>query len=251
MAGGVELDALWDFDDPAGSEARFRSFVDRARAANDPLLAEALTQLARAQGLQHRFAEAGRSLAEAEAALIPSDVRGRIRIDLERARIANTAGRPGRGAAAFRRAWDIARDANEDGLAVDAAHMLGIVEPPDEATRWNEQAMQLARSSTDPDARRWVASLANNMGWARHEAGAYDEALELFTLALAERERQDDPRRTRVARWCVARCLRSLGRTDEALAEQRALAAELAAAGETDEHVTDEIAACLRALGRT
>ena len=128
--------------------------------------------------------------------------------------------------------------------------MLGIVEQPDRAWEWNERAMELARSSTDPAARRWVASIANNMAWARHEAGAYEEALELFSLALAERERQDDPARTRIARWCVARCLRSLGRTEEALAEQQSLAAELDALGETDEYVTEEIAECLRALGR-
>ena len=128
--------------------------------------------------------------------------------------------------------------------------MLGIVEQPERAWEWNERAMELARSSTDPAARRWVASIANNMAWARHEAGAYEEALELFSLALAERERQDDPGRTRIARWCVARCLRSLGRTEEALAEQQSLAAELDALGETDEYVTEEIAECLRALGR-
>ena len=115
---------------------------------------------------------------------------------------------------------------------------------------WNE-ARGAGPVSPDPAARRWVASIANNMAWARHDAGAYDEALELFTLALVERERQDDPGRTRIARWSVARCLRSLGRTEEALAEQRSLQAELDVLGETDEHVTEEIAECLRALGRS
>jgi tetratricopeptide (TPR) repeat protein len=246
----AELEALWDFDDPAGSEKRFRALVGRARATGAPILAETLTQLARAQGLQRRFADADRSLDEAEATLRPGDRRGRIRIELERGRVANTAERNGRGTRQFRKAWDLARSANEDALAVDAAHMLGIVEPPETAWTWNERAMQVARTSSDAAARRWIASLANNMGWARHEAGAYEESLELFTLALAERERQEDPGRTRVARWCVARCLRSLGRTEEALAEQRALAAELEAIGESDEFVTREIAECLRALGR-
>jgi tetratricopeptide (TPR) repeat protein len=244
-----QLEALWDFDDPAGSEERFNAVVTRARSGDKPILAEALTQLARAQGLQRRFDDADRTLDDAEAALRPDDPRGRVRLDLERGRVENTAGRPGRGAEAFRGAWELARTAGEDALAVDAAHMLGIVEPPDRAWEWNERAMDLARSSSDPAARRWVASLANNMGWARHDAGAFDDALELFSLALAERERQDDPARTRVARWCVARCLRSLGRAEEALAEQRALAAELEAVGETDEYVTEEIAACLDALG--
>ena len=251
MADDAELDALWDFDDPAGSEQRFRVVVERARNGNEPILSEALTQLARAQGLQGRFDDADRTLDDAEAALRPDDARGRIRLLLERGRVENSAGREGHGRDAFVGAWKLACATGENALAVDAAHMLGIVEPTDEAWAWNERAMELARSSTDPAARRWVASIANNMAWARHDAGAYDEALELFTLALVERERQDDPGRTRIARWSVARCLRSLGRIEEALAEQESLASELEALGETDEHVTEEIAECLRALGRS
>jgi tetratricopeptide (TPR) repeat protein len=245
------LDELWDFGDPAASEARFVAV--RSRAAHDDggaRLAELLTQLARAQGLQGRFDDADATLDEAEAALQPSDARGSVRLLLERGRVANTAGRDGRGSAEFRKAWEQARAAGEDALAVDAAHMLGIVEQPDEAWAWNERAMGLARTSPDPAAQHWVASLANNMGWVRHEAGDFDAALELFTLALAERERGDDAGRTRIARWCVARCLRSLGRTEEALVQQRALAAELEALGETDEHVDEEIAECQRALAR-
>ena len=246
-----ELDYLWDFDDPAASERRFAALLPRARSEHGgAFLAEALTQLARARGLQGRFHEADATLEDAESALRPDDGRGATRIHLERGRVANTAGREGRGRTSFLAAWELARAAGEDALAVDAAHMLGIVEPPEAASEWNERAMNLARASSDPAARRWIASLANNMGWARHEAGAYDEALELFNLALTEREEQGDPKRTRIARWCVARCLRSLGRTEEALAAQEALAAELEAVAETDEHVTDEIAECRRALGK-
>jgi tetratricopeptide (TPR) repeat protein len=244
------LDALWDFDDPAGSEHRFAEHLAEARKVGAGDVAETLTQIARAQGLQHRFDDADRTLDQAEDALGKADTRGRIRLLLERGRVANTAGREGRGADDFIHAWELARSAREDALAVDAAHMLGIVEAPDRAWEWNERAMALARTSPDPAARRWVASVANNMGWARHEACAFDEALELFTVALVERERQGDPTRTRVARWCVARCLRSLGRTEEALAGQQALAAELEAVGETDEFVSEEIAECLRELGR-
>ena len=246
-----ELDAVWDFDDPAGSERRFTERLACVREEDGEDVAEILTQLARAQGLQHHFEDADRTLDEAEAVVRDDDRRVRVRILLERGRIANTAGRTGRGADAFLAAWELARTAGEDALAVDAAHMLGIVEEPELAWEWNERGMELARSSPDPAALRWVASLANNMGWAKHDSGAYDEALELFELALAERERQDDPGRTRIARWCVARCLRSLGRTEEALAEQQALAIELEALGETDEYVTEEIAECHRALGRT
>ena len=173
-----ELDRLWDFDDPAGSEQRFLALLPRARHERDgAFLGEVLTQLARAQGLQRRFGEADRTLDEAASALRPDDERGRVRLLLERGRVANSAGRAGRGAAQFADAWERARAEGEDALAVDAAHMLGIVEPPESAREWNERAMQLARTSPDPRARRWVGSLASNMGWARHEAGDYDQAL--------------------------------------------------------------------------
>ena len=245
------LDDLWDFGDPAASERRFTALLVRAhQETGGRYVAETLSQLARAQGLQRRFEDADRTLDDADAALGADDDRTRVRILLERGRVANTAGREGRGSEEFLAAWELARASGEDALAVDAAHMLGIVEPPARAWEWNERAMELARSSPDPAARRWVASVANNMAWAKHDAGAYEEALELFSLALVERERQDDPGRTRIARWSVARCLRSLGRTEDALAEQQSLAAELEALGETDEYVTEEIAECLRALGR-
>jgi len=54
----------------------------------------------------------------------------------------------------------------------------------------------------------------------------------------------------RIARWSVARCLRSLGRYDEALGIQRALEREWAAAGQADGYVFEELAELLDATGR-
>ena len=54
----------------------------------------------------------------------------------------------------------------------------------------------------------------------------------------------------RIARWSVARCLRSLGRFQEALDAQRALEKEYAAAGETNGDVLEEIAANEAALAK-
>ena len=56
------------------------------------------------------------------------------------------------------------------------------------------------------------------------------------------RERIGDAGTIRVARWMVGWSLRNLGRTDEALAVQRALKAELEAAGEEDPYVDEELA---------
>ena len=247
-----ELDRLWDFDDPAGSERRFTELAVRAASEHDgAFLTEVLTQLARAQGLQRRFGEADRTLDEAASALRPDDERGRVRLLLERGRVANSAGRAGRGAAQFSDAWERARAEGKDALAVDAAHMLGIVEPPQLAQEWNERGMELARRSPDPVARRWVGSLANNMGWARHDAGDDEGAIALFELARDEWLADGRADRPRIARWSIARCLRSRGDIEAALSAQRALLAELDELGETDGYVHEEIAECLLTLGRT
>ncbi|SDT15661.1 hypothetical protein [Microlunatus soli] len=60
----VELDVLWDFDDPVASERRLWSAAD---SAPSPDREEYLTQVARSLGLQHRFTEA-RTLTAAERA---------------------------------------------------------------------------------------------------------------------------------------------------------------------------------------
>ena len=247
-----ELDSLWDFDDVAGSERRFEALLPRAGSEADGAYhAEALTQLARARGLQRRFTEARQTLDDAAHALRPGDARSQVRILLERGRVDRSEKREGLGRASFVEAWDFARAARDDPLAVDAAHMLGIVEPGDEGVAWNERAMDLARSSADPAARRWVGSLASNMGWGRHDAGDFDRAIELFGLARDEWLADGRVERARIARWSVARCLRSRADFRGALAEQEALLAELEALGETDGYVFEEIGECLLALGRS
>ena len=134
--------------------------------------------------------------------------------------------------------------------------MLAIAaETGEETLAWNERALELAEASEDERAQRWRASLLNNLGWARHDGGDYEAALSLFERALferalAERQKRGPNRETRIARWCVARCLRSLGRLEEALAQQRELLAEEEAFGETAGFTWEEIGECLLALDR-
>jgi tetratricopeptide (TPR) repeat protein len=120
--------------------------------------------------------------------------------------------------------------------------MVALVVPAEESLQANRHALDVARAATDPRARDWDASLLNNMGMAQADAGEHVAALVSFEEALEARERIGDVGRTRVARWMVAWSLRHLGRTDEALAMQRELKAELTADGEQDPYVDEEIA---------
>lgn len=84
---------LWDYDDPAGSEARLSERL--AALAGEPALrAELLTQIARAQGLQRRFDDGQRTLDEAAAQLAHLPPRVASRYVLERGRLHRSAGQP-------------------------------------------------------------------------------------------------------------------------------------------------------------
>ncbi len=246
------FDDLWDFDDPAGTERRFRELLPEVDAASDASVALQLrTQIARALSLQRRFDEAHSLLDSLATSLGDAAPIVRVRWLLERGRTLNSSGSPKEARPLFEEAWERAPDAGLDWLAVDAAHMVAIVAESDEALRWNETALDLARSSEDPRARKWRGSLLNNLGWTWHDRGDHLQALRLFEEALVVRYEEGTERQVDIARWCVARCLRSLGRLEDALAAQQALLADMEKAGRAhDGYVYEELGECTLALGR-
>lgn len=242
-----EIDRQWDYDDPAASESRFREAVESAEGAAHAAL---ITQIARALGLQRKFDEANALLDDVEAELADHSGLVRARYYLERGRVLRSSGEPEASIPVFVQAWKAARGAGEDFYAVDAAHMLAIVEPPEKQLRWYHRAMELAEESDDPRASNWLGALYNNAGWSYCETNHFKDALALFEKALAWRKEQGQERETRIAEWTVARCLRSLEHVEEALAIQQRLLKEWEVAGEPDAYVFEEMGECLLALGR-
>ena len=248
----ADFDQLWDYDDPAASEQRFRELLP-AVSERGPLSlrVQLLTQIARALGLQRRFDEARAVLAEASAQLADAGELARIRWLLELGRCNNSSGDREGSVPFFRDAWELACVTGEDFHAVDAAHMLAIVEPSaEDRLAWTQRALALAEGSGDERVAKWPGSLHNNIGWTFHEQGDFERALGHFRHALVWRERQGAIDTIRIARWCIARCLRSLGRVDEALAMQQALLVEYEAEGAQSGYTFEELGECLLSLGR-
>jgi tetratricopeptide (TPR) repeat protein len=231
----TDPDDLWDFDDPAGSEQRFRAAAQTAEGVDRLVL---LTQVARALGLQERYDE-GHAVLDDLAVGSPEVA---TRAELERGRLLRSAGEPDAARPHFEAAASTAREAGLEALHMDGLHMFALVAPAEEQQRLTEEALAVARGSADASARNWDASLLNNLGMTLADAGDWPAALAAFEEALAARERIGDAGRTRVARWMVGWALRNLGRTDEALAVQTALKAELDAIGEEDPYVDEELA---------
>jgi len=236
----MDLAELWDFDQPNVSEQRFRAAL-RTATGSDALVLR--TQLARALGLQRRFAEAS---AELDAVPEGGDALVRTYRDLERGRVLNSSGDPGAARPYFLAALTEAQAAGLDHLAADAAHMMAIIEPGEAQISWAERALGIASASADPRARRWIGSVSHNLGWTLHNLGRYDDALAAWQRALAFREEQGDPGPLHVAWWTVARGLRSLGRYDEALAIQQDLATKV----DSDGYVQEELGELMLAIGR-
>ncbi len=240
----LALDELWDYNQPAATEARFRELLPQI--GDQPALhAELLTQIARAQGLQRHFDAAHTTLDRVQAALTDTSAdamrRVRIRYLLERGRVFNSAGKAAAAQPLFHAAWELAQGAGEDFYAIDAAHMLGIVAVPAEQLQWNLLALTLTVQTIDPRAKRWLASLSNNIGWSYFAQGDYATALEYFSQACEARQSQGDVAALRIARWSVAKTLRMLGQVEAALSIQTDLLAELQAIGEVDGYVYEEL----------
>lgn len=248
------INKLWNFDDPAATETRFVEILGRADyAPGTAARAELLTQIARSQGLQRKFDEARRTLGEADAliaSLGDAARTARVRWHLERGRTDNSSKSGDRGRADFLKALELAQAAGEENLALDAAHMMAIIEPPDAALEWSARGIAMAEAATSEKAKNWLGPLYNNTGWTYHDRGEHAKALELFEKSLAFRAARKQEAETRIAKWTIGRCLRSMGRLDEALSRQQALQAEFEAAQKTDGYVLEELGECLLALGR-
>jgi tetratricopeptide (TPR) repeat protein len=244
-----DFDSLWDYSNPAATETKFLELLPQF-PEDDPARLELLTQIARTQGLQREFNDAHLTLDQVENQLSIESSRARVRYLLERGRVFNSSKHPDEARPFFEQALTMAQELKEDFYTVDAAHMLAIVADPASSLDWNLSAIQMAESSADEKARGWLGSLYNNTGWSYHDMGDFESALKIFEKAesyFGEVRRAD---RLRIAKWTVARCLRSMNRIDEALSKQMALKAEFDSIGESDGYVDEEIGECLLLLKR-
>lgn len=204
----IDLTELWNFDDPAGSEQRLRAAQVEAPETEAAVLQ---TQVARALGLQGRYAEALAVLDGIEC----TDPEVTVRSLLERGRVYRSRGDVAAAAPLFEAAVTAA-DQGLEGLAIDAMHMVALTLKGDVQIAYTRGILDRARASRDPSARRWLASLLNNLGMAYSDQGEWQLALQTFDEALAERRTGSDLEATFAARWMVAWALRHLGRTAEA-----------------------------------
>lgn len=251
----IDLTKLWDYGKPELSEQRFRSALATA-SADDALILK--TQIARTYGIRGDFTQAQQILTEIEPEIQNTCMEAKVRYYLELGRtyastthdpVSQTAEQKEQARLAYMRAFDLAREGGLDHLAIDALHMMTVVDTdPEKQLEWNYKAIEFMQNSSQPEAKNWAASLHNNIGYALHLLGRYEEALAEFNFALEERISKGDKRTIRIAHWMIAWTLRALGRINEAIDIQLQLEKEWDADGEPDPYVFEELEHLYRTL---
>jgi tetratricopeptide (TPR) repeat protein len=151
----------------------------------------------------------------------------------------------------FEEAWNLGQGQGLDPLTADAGHMLGIALEGDAALDWARRTMAFCEASPDKRCKGWLGPLYNNTGWTLHDQGDFDGALELWQKSLTFRQAEGDPNTIFISRWTIARCYRSMGRLEAALAEQSQLHKDRAATGDPGAgYIEEELGECLLALGK-
>ena len=158
------FDAMWDYQHPDSTEIKFAEILplltDSPETTYDAEYhVELLTQIARAQGMQGKFDEAGRTLETTDSILTKNMKTGKIRYLLEKGRILNSSGKREASKPVFLEAYDFGKENTLDYYTLDAAHMMGIVEPPEKQLDWSLKAMKIAEASSDQRCKGWLGTL--------------------------------------------------------------------------------------------
>lgn len=244
------FDSLWDYGDPAATEEKFNEILPEVKASgNESHYIQLLTQIARTYSLRRKFEDAHKLLDEVEPLLKPEFPRASVRYHLERGRTFNSSNIFDKAREHFLKALDLAVQAKEDNLAVDAAHMMGIVEKGDASLEWNLKAIEMAERSSDESAGNWLGSLYNNLGWTYFSMKEYEKALDLFRKDIKWFDSKGRVTNANIARWSAAKTLRMMGRTDEALETQLALKEIIERTKDEDGYVYEELAECYLSKG--
>jgi tetratricopeptide (TPR) repeat protein len=251
-----DFDLLWNPLNLPASEAALRArFLatsnqpDSDRSSN----IEILSLIARAESAQSRLSEAKATLQQAQRLLAeetPLRISAKIRWLLESGRISILDKTPSQARIAFSEAFTLATNSGEDYLAVEVAQMIATVEPQKTQQEWILRAISIAEVSPQMEAKRWLGSLYTSLGWKLYDLRQYEKSLETFQKSLSHLKIHGSDREIFLAKWSAGKVLRTMNRTEEALAIQKSLLSELGIGGAKDGRLFEELAECLHTLKR-
>ncbi len=243
------ISELWDFSNPEATEQKFRDLLPKATIQHPAYGLEISTQIARTLGLQRKFDQALELLESIQKEITEIGSLPAIRFHLEKGRVYNSDNKQQLALPEFQKALALATENNEDYLAIDAAHMLGIADAPAKQLDWNLLALKLAENTKNEKAANWKGSLYNNIGWTYQGQNNFPEAAQYFQKAFEYWQSKKNTSRTFIANWCIARNLRSQNQLPQALTILHQLLEEINNGAKPDGYVYEELAECFLLQG--
>jgi tetratricopeptide (TPR) repeat protein len=237
-----DFDKLWNYSDVAATETVFKERLATGADKDISYLLQLQTQIARTYSLRGMFTEAHHVLDAVEKQLSGTAGIEHARYHLERGRTYTSSSKAAEAKIHFELAKSVAEKLKAEFYLIDAIHMLAIIAPPAQSIILHQEGIVAAENSADEGARNWFGSLYNNLGWTYFDAGEYEKALSIFLRALQWRETKNSALEIFLAKWCIARTLRALNRTEDALKIQLALFEESTTTGSPDGYVHEELA---------
>ncbi len=216
--------------------------LDKAQAELEGLLKKSLhakkfdlhcqiaSQVALVQAMQQKFDDAYATLHRAEKFLVDKNGIAQIRINYERGRVMyqedlwidGKVVRFHEIYALFYKAYALSEKLHYDYYTVDLAHMIAIIVPDNlQKIIWNNVALDIAVKTEDKKTKLWLGPLYNNLGQNYFDVADYEASLQAYQEAYDIFVAQKEVSQVQFASWTIARCLRVLGKVDEALAMQQ------------------------------
>jgi tetratricopeptide (TPR) repeat protein len=241
------LRPLLDITDLDATETRLQAAL--AGETTDAGRAEVVTQLARVEMWRERLDDAYALLDQAQG-LAGNDGAANARLLLERGRVLRRSEGDAVALPLLEQAFEAALAAGQHFMAADAAHACALA---GDMVAWTGRGLEVADKYEA--AAYWRGTLLINLGEWQWERGAYEDSLSTFRAALEAREQETrNPFLTEHARHGLARTLRSLGRSSEAVPLlERAVrwAEENSLRGQEADELFEELAAAYDDVGRT
>ncbi len=171
-----------------------------------------LTQIARAQGLQRRFADAQATLDQVRMRPDSNDTgSARSAISSNKAESITHRGVMRKRCGWFQDAFTAANAQQQDFYGIDALHMLAIADVPERQCIGIYKQWHSLNNPPIPARRTGKDRCTTTLGGSYFEEGEYSQALTSFEPPYNGASSRAKSVRYLIARWCVARTLRALG----------------------------------------
>ncbi|OQW50409.1 MAG: hypothetical protein A4S09_01045 [Proteobacteria bacterium SG_bin7] len=245
------FDGLWNSMDLSLVETQLREKLSQTETQNDRKRAiSLLTYLARVLSFNSFFKEAAATLDQARQILVtgPSFKPFEVRVLIEEGRHHSLSGNIRNAQNCFALAMNLASETHQDYFVVEASFLLSLVVPAKDQNQWLRQALKVAQNTESSDTKFWLPHIYLASGWHAFDFRAFVEAHKFFELARDCEVLPSSRFDSDAGVWAIARVLRALGRTVEALRIQEGLLAKGHPSGVNMGHIYLELAECHQLL---